>query len=96
MQEIYSILRKPIITEKTTLVNEEDNKVTFEVDMRANKAEIKAAVEELFGVRVLNVNTARYKGKRKRFRNQMGKQRDWKKAVVTLQEGDRIEFFEGA
>ena len=96
MLEIYTVLRKPLITEKSTEANEADNKVSFEVDMRANKADIKEAVEELFGVRVLKVNTARYKGKSKRFQMRMGKQRDWKKAVVTLQEGDRIEFFEGA
>lgn len=95
MLDIYTILKKPIVTEKTTESNETVNKVTFEVDLRANKVEIKEAVEELFSVRVLNVNTARFRGKSRRFRGGMGKQSDWKKAVVTLEKGDRIEFFEG-
>ncbi len=95
MRDIYGILRKPIVTEKSIESNETDNKVTLEVDVRANKTEIKRAVEELFGVHVIKVNTARFEGKYKRFRFRMGKQRDWKKAVVTLKEGDRVDFFEG-
>jgi len=95
MRNIFGILRKPIVTEKSTESNETQKKATFQVDIQANKTEIKKAVEELFGVSVIKVNTSRYKGKPKRFRMRMGKRRDWKKAVVTLSEGDRIDFFEG-
>lgn len=95
MRDVYAIIRKPIVTEKSTERNEAENKATFQVDVRATKQEIKKAVEKLFGVTVLKVNTLRYVGKPKRFRLRMGKRRDWKKAVVTLKEGSRIDFFEG-
>ncbi len=73
----------------------EENKYTFEVDMRAKKIEIKEAVKKLFDVEVLNVNTMKVKGKPKRLGKYEGTTRNWKKAVVTLKEGDTIGFFEG-
>jgi len=88
------ILKKPLITEKSMdLVGE--NKYTFIVDLNSNKIEIKKAVEELFKVKVKKVNTIRYKGRLKRVRGRIGRTRDYKKAIVTLKEGDKIEIFEG-
>lgn len=88
------IIKKPVITEKSMQLLEE-NKYTFIVDMRANKPEIRKAVEELFKVNVQRVNTMRVKGKPKRFRNSAGRTPDVKKAIVTLSEGEKIELFEG-
>lgn len=91
---IYKILKKPIITEKTTGQKEDHNKVTFMVNPEANKHAIKSAVERVFGVHVVEVNTMNMLGKIKGFRQRRGKRSDWKKAIVTLREGDKIEFFE--
>lgn len=88
------IIKKPVITEKSMRLME-DNKYTFIVDKRANKPEIRKAVEELFNVKVKKVNTMRVKGKTKRVRNTVGRTPEVKKAIVTLQEGDKIELFEG-
>jgi large subunit ribosomal protein L23 len=96
MKNAYEVIRRPIRTEKTTDLEEYNNQVCFEVDRRANKTEIRQAVENLFDVRVLKVNTANKKGKPKRFGRVMGHRSDTKKAVITLAEGDAIEFFEGA
>ncbi len=82
------------MTEKSTQAKEQDNKVTFVVRRDANKIEIARAVEEVFGVRVLEVRTIRMHGKMKRVGVRQGRRPDWKKAVVTLQEGDRIDLFE--
>ncbi|HQD76701.1 MAG: 50S ribosomal protein L23 [Peptococcaceae bacterium MAG4] len=90
----YDVLKKPLITEKSTSLLE-DNKYTFEVDPRANKTEIKQAVQTIFKVKVEKVNTIRIKGKTKRVRNIPGKTPDRKKAIVTLRKGDKIEIFEG-
>jgi len=95
MKDVYGIIRKPIVTEKSNLQKEESNKVTFEVDRRANKIEIKQAVQGLFNVKVLDVSVMNYGGKRKRLGRFTGRTSDWKKAVVTLRPGDKIEFFEG-
>jgi large subunit ribosomal protein L23 len=95
MNNVYSIIRRPLVTEKTTIQKEESNKVVFEVDGRANKIEIKNAVQKLFNVSVMNVSVMNYRGKRKRLGRSAGKRPDWKKAVVTLKQGDTIEFFEG-
>ncbi len=94
MQDPRDILRKPVITEKSTSLLE-DNKYTFIVDPRANKMQIKQAVESVFKVKVEKVNTVNVKGKVKRVRNIPGKTPDTKKAIVTLKQGDRIEIFEG-
>lgn len=91
----YEIIRRPIVTEKTTLQKEANNQVSFEVDARANRIEIKKAVETLFNVRVSSVQTMNVSGKYKRRGRIVGKQRDWKKALVRLLPGERIEFFEG-
>lgn len=90
----YSVLRRPIITEKSTALAAQ-NKYVFEVDPRANKAQIKEAVEVAFGVRVQAVNTMNVRGKARRFGRRETRQPDWKKAIVTLRPGDKIELFEG-
>jgi large subunit ribosomal protein L23 len=92
----YDLIKRPIITEKTNIQKEEYNQVTFEVDPRANRIEIQRAVEAIFKVKVSDIRTMRVRGKIKRRGRILGKQRDWKKAVVTLMPGQRIEFFEGA
>ncbi len=91
----YDIIRRPVITEKTTLQKENSNQVSFEVDPRANRIEIKRAVETIFNVRVGAVRTMRVTGKIKRRGRILGKQRNWKKATVRLMPGERIEIFEG-
>ncbi len=91
----YEIIKRPLITEKTTLQKEEHNKVTFEVDGNANRVEIKRAIEKIFNVRVANVRTMQVRGKVKRRGRILGKRRNWKKAIATLMAGERIEFFEG-
>ena len=90
------VIKGPIITEKGTLVNEVGNQVVFRVDRRANKVEIRQAVERLFKVKVEKVRTSRVMGKIRRVGKTMGRKSDWKKAYVTLAEGSRIDFFEGA
>jgi large subunit ribosomal protein L23 len=90
----YDVIRKPIITEKSTMASE-NGAVVFEVAIDANKPQIKQAVEELFGVKVKAVNTTITKGKTKRFRGQMGKRKDVKKAYVTLEEGNTIDVSTG-
>lgn len=88
------ILIRPFITEKTTSLMQ-DNKYTFVVPLKANKVEIRQAVEQVFKVKVLNVNTVRVMGKTKRMGRTQGKRPDYKKAIVKLAAGERIEFFEG-
>jgi len=90
------VIRGPLITEKGTLVNELGNQVVFRVHPRANKVEIRHAVEALFKVRVEKVRTSRLLGKLRRVGRHVGRRADWKKAYVTLAEGSRIDFFEGA
>jgi large subunit ribosomal protein L23 len=92
----YEIIRRPLITEKTNIQKEIANQLTFEVDRRANRIEIKRAIETAFKVRVASVKTMQVKGKVKRRGRNIGKRRDWKKAIVTLMPGERIDFFEGA
>ncbi len=96
MKEPQQIIRRPLITEKSTLQKEEGNQYVFEVDRQANKIEIRSAVEHLFKVKVHTVRTVNVLGKVKRLGRKYGKRPDWKKAIVTLREGDRIDFFEGA
>ena len=92
--EHYDVIRKPIITEKTTMASE-NGAVVFEVAIDSNKPSIKEAVENLFGVKVKAVNTTITKGKSKRFRGKLGKRRDVKKAYVTLEEGNTIDVSTG-
>jgi len=95
MKSIYTILKKPRITEKATFQKELANQVVFEVDPTANKIEIKDAVEKIFKVRVKSVNTVNVKGKPKRVDRHFGRRSSFKKAIVTLYEGETIEFIEG-
>ncbi|MFO7965129.1 MAG: 50S ribosomal protein L23 [Desulfobacterales bacterium] len=92
----HDIIKRPLITEKTSLQKEEHNQVSFEVDRKANRIEIKRAVEKIFSVNVAGVRTIQVKGKIKRRGLILGKRKDWKKAIVTLKPGERIDFFEGA
>ena len=92
--EHYDVIRKPIITEKSTMASE-NGAVVFEVAIDANKPQIKEAVENLFGVKVKAVNTTITKGKTKRFRGQLGRRKDVKKAYVTLEEGNTIDVSTG-
>ena len=92
--EHYDVIRKPIITEKTTIASE-NGAVVFEVAIDSNKPSIKEAVESLFDVKVKAVNTTITKGKSKRFRGMLGKRRDVKKAYVTLEEGNTIDVSTG-
>ncbi len=90
----YAVLLRPIITEKSTVLAGQD-KYVFEVDVRANKTQVKQAVELSFNVRVASVNTMKMKGKPRRFGRRITRRPDWKKAIVTLVPGDTIELFEG-
>ncbi|MEJ6395613.1 50S ribosomal protein L23 [Gymnodinialimonas sp. 2305UL16-5] len=90
----YDVIRKPLITEKTTMASEH-GAVVFEVAIDANKPQIKEAVEAVFGVKVKAVNTTITKGKVKRFRGQIGTRKDVKKAYVTLEEGNTIDVSTG-
>jgi large subunit ribosomal protein L23 len=92
----YHVIKRPLVTEKSSVQKEASNQVTFEVHPEANKIEIRKAVEALFKVKVLKVHTANFEGKKKRLGKHQGKRSDWKKAVVTLKTGDKIEFFESA
>ncbi len=90
----YAVLLRPLVTEKTTVLTALD-KYVFEVDARANKAQIREAVEIAFSVRVVDVNTMMMKGKPRRFGRKVVNRPDWKKAVVTLVADDKIDLFEG-
>ncbi len=92
----HDLIIKPLITEKTTIQKEVANQVSFEVDRRANRIEIKRGIENLFDVKIAKVRTMQMNGKTKRRGRFVGKRRDWKKAIVTLMPGERIDFFEGA
>ena len=92
--EHYDVIRKPLITEKSTMASEH-GAVVFEVAIDSTKPQIKEAVEGLFGVKVKAVNTSITKGKVKRFRGQLGKRKDVKKAYVTLEEGNTIDVTTG-
>ena len=96
MREVHDIIISPLVTEKSTIQREGQNQYSFKVDKRANKIEIKEAVERLFKVKVRDVRTTTIRGKVKRLGRRFGKRPDWKKAIVTVKEGDRIDFLEGA
>jgi len=93
-EAMYNVLLSPVITEKATL-GSEHNQVTFRVALAATKPEIKAAVETLFDVKVLAVNTLCQRGKAKRFRGQVGRRSNYKKAMVTLAEGQTLDVTTG-
>jgi len=93
--EPLQLIRRPLISEKSTRLKEATNTVCFEVDRRANKIEIRRAVEKLFGVKVADVRVANRQGKWKRMGRFLGQRKDWKKAYVRLAPGEKLEFFEG-
>ena len=92
---IHEVIRRPLVTEKSNIGREEENLVTFAVDPRASKYDMRRAVEELFQVQVLVVRTMRQPRKTRRIGKFMGRKPAWKKAIVRLAEGQSIEFFEG-
>ena len=94
MLDKYDVVRKSIVTEKSTMASE-NGAIVFEVDMNATKLQVKEAIENLFNVKVQSVNTLIVKGKVKRFRGKLGKRRDLKKAYVTLAEGNTIDVSTG-
>ena len=95
MSTLYKVLRRPLVTEKTNALRELKNDYVFEVASDANKIEIRQAVERLFGVQVKSVRTAVVRGKFRRTKKGVGQKPNWKKAIVTLDEGQTIELFEG-
>ncbi len=95
MKAYHHLIHGPIITEKTHALKELGNKVTLRVAVKANKIEIRKAVEELFKVKVLRVNTIQMMGKKKRMGKSEGTRPAWKKAIVTLAPGEKISGFEG-
>lgn len=96
MKSMYDVIKRPILTEKSNSQKETANQITFEVDRRANKIEVKQAVEKIFKIKVLDVHMMMVHGKVKRFKNILGKRSDWKKAIVTLKPGEKVPFLEGA
>jgi len=95
MKTPYDVIVEPYITEKTTELKEQQNQVVFKVALHANKIEIRKAVEALFNVKVADINVVRMNGKMKRVRYKLGRRPDWKKALITLAPGYKIDFFEG-
>ena len=93
--DIYQVIKEPHVTEKGSLKKELHNQIVFKVDKRANKIEIRKAVEAIFKTKVLEVKTLNMKGKKRRLGRNIGKKPDWKKALVKLAPGENIEFFEG-
>jgi large subunit ribosomal protein L23 len=92
---VHEVIRRPLVTEKSNIAREEQNIVTLAVDPRANKHDVRRAVEELFNVDVLDVHTMRMPRKTRRVGKFVGRKPEWKKAIVRLAEGQTIEFFEG-
>ncbi|MGQ9705930.1 MAG: 50S ribosomal protein L23 [bacterium] len=95
MKEPSDILVVPIMTEKLSYLRESSNKYAFKVNLNANKIEVKNAIEEMFGVSVVKVNVLNKKGKSRRMGWNIGRTSRWKKVIVTLKEGDKIDIFEG-
>jgi large subunit ribosomal protein L23 len=95
MKNLYDVLVGPLLTEKGAAMKENENKVLFRVSRQANKIEIKKAVEEIFKVKVDFVSTINCKGKKKRMGKYEGRRADWKKAIITLKEGEKLEIIEG-
>jgi large subunit ribosomal protein L23 len=93
MKDLTRVIVRPVVTEKSTDMSESD-KYVFEVATDANKNEIKQAVERFFGVKVREVRTMNVKGKPKRLGRHMGRRKDWKKAIITVQSGDKIDLFD--
>jgi large subunit ribosomal protein L23 len=91
----HEVIQRPVVTEKSNIGREDGNLATFAVDPRANKHEIRQAVEELFNVEVVDVRTMRQPRKSRRIGRHSGRRAEWKKAIVRLADGQSIEFFEG-
>lgn len=91
----YEVIKRPILTEKSGFQSDALRRYTFEVDVRANKHQVRQAVEVVFDVKVEDVNVMNVRGKQRRFGRHIGKMANWKKAVVTLAPGQSISFFEG-
>jgi len=91
----HDLIKRPLITEKTNIQKESYNQISFEIDRNANRVEVKKAIENIFKVKVASVRTVQVKGKIKRRGRILGKRKDWKKAIVKLMPGERIDFFEG-
>jgi len=91
----FEIIKRPLDTEKLDRMRDKENKFAFEIDLKANKTEVKQAVEQLFKVKVLDVKTSIVRGKFRRIGRSEGQRPNWKKAIVTLKEGDAIQLFEG-
>lgn len=94
MKNIFNVIKKPCLTEKGMSLQEDFNQVVLKVDPRANKIEIKKAVEKMFNVQVVKVRTANMHGKKKRLGRFSGQRSDWKKAIITLGEGQSMDFLE--
>lgn len=94
MNDVFSVIKKPCLTEKGSILQEDYNQIVIKVDPRANKIEIKDALEKLFNVKVAKVRTANMHGKRKKVGKHIGYTSNWKKAIVTLEEGHKIDFRE--
>jgi large subunit ribosomal protein L23 len=92
---IHDVIRRPLVTEKSTIGREDHNLATFAVNPEANKHDIRRAVEELFNVEVKDVRTMRQSRKGRRVGRKIGRRTEWKKAIVSLADGHSIEFFEG-
>ena len=92
----YDVLIRPLLTEKITAIREIKNSVAFAVDSRATRIDIRRAVEKIFSVKVASVNVMNVRGKKKRQGRYLGKRSDWRKAFVTLKEGEKIELYESA
>jgi large subunit ribosomal protein L23 len=95
MPTLHRTIVRPLITEKSSAAYQDRQEYTFEVHVDANKPQIRSAIEQLFGVKVTGVWTSNQRGKEKRMGKTVGKRPNWKKAIVTLREGDTIEIFEG-
>lgn len=95
MKNVYSVIKKPLFTEKGAALKEAANKVLVEVDMDANKIEIKKAIEEIFKVKVEKVSTVIVPGKKKRWGKSLGRVPERKKALITLKKGEKLDFIEG-
>ena len=91
----FDIIKRPLDTEKLDRMRDRENKFAFEIALQANKTEVKQAIEGLFKVKVLDVKTSIVRGKYRRIGRSEGKRSNWKKAIVTLKEGDAISLFEG-
>lgn len=94
MKNVFDIIKKPCLTEKAMLLQEQKNQVVLKVDPRANKIEIKEAAEQLFNLKITKIRTANMHGKSKRVGKHIGITNDWKKAVISLKEGQKLDFLD--